>query len=121
MSSFLLLQAQPAWRDTQDAYSAYQHLSLGSGANITGQSQLMGHVQPGRANPPFPLSQDLGGAGLAHGSREGGGNSLGHSNPSGMWQPLDPSQRRGLTRGLSGESAVPEPGDWDPLYRSAKD
>lgn len=72
--------------------------------------------QPGRLHPPFPLGSDPGATNPAQGFREGGGNSLQQGQP-GMWQPIDPSQRRALARGLSGESAVPEPGDWDPNFR----
>ena len=87
-------------------------------SNSRSQAQLANQVQPGTVSPPYQPSSEMGRLASLQGSGEGGEGSMMRS-ASGMWQPLDPGQRRMLSRGLSGESAVPEPGDWDPLYRLA--
>lgn len=107
-----LQQAQANWREIPDQYPA---MPSASGRN---QPQLANQIQPGIMSPPFQTGSDAAKYAPMQGSGEGGEGSMTRST-SGMWQPLDPSQRRMLSRGLSGESAVPEPGDWDPLYRSA--
>ena len=104
--------AQPNWRDNPDQFPAMP------GNSGRSQPQLGNQIQPGIMSPPFQSGSEMGKFAQIQGSGEGGEGSMTRST-SGMWQPLDPSQRRGLSRGLSGESAVPEPGDWDPLYRSA--
>ena len=102
--------------DTSDHYAANAAMPMG-GSGYQAQPNIAGQAQAGLVAPPFQPGMDMGDLHTGvPGVGDAGVSSMLRSN-SGMWQPMETSQRRGLSRGLSGESAVPDPGEWDPLYR----